>query len=59
MLNDRIVALRDKLNTMLVRNADFEQIYAISIELDKLIVEYYNQIRTKKKQPNAKLLNKR
>ncbi|WP_117434601.1 Spo0E family sporulation regulatory protein-aspartic acid phosphatase [Petroclostridium xylanilyticum] len=44
---------------MLVRNADFEQIYAISIELDKLIVEYYNQIRTKKKQPNAKLLNKR
>ncbi|WHH58883.1 aspartyl-phosphate phosphatase Spo0E family protein [Petroclostridium sp. X23] len=50
MLNDQIVALRNKLNNLLVRNADYDQIYAISIELDKLIVEYYNQSDSKKAQ---------
>ncbi|MGE4283694.1 MAG: aspartyl-phosphate phosphatase Spo0E family protein [Clostridia bacterium] len=49
MLNDQIVVLRNKLDTLLLGNADYEQIYAVSIELDKLIVQYYAQRRLVKR----------
>ena len=45
MLNEQIVFLQDKLNNMLLKEVDYEEIYAVSIELDKLIVEYYKQVR--------------
>ncbi|MDK2798865.1 MAG: Spo0E like sporulation regulatory protein [Clostridiales bacterium] len=57
MLNDQIVLLRNKLNNLLIKDADYEQIYAISIELDKLIVEYYNQIKAVRKQSGNTVQN--
>ena len=58
MLNDQIVLLRNKLNKMLDKNLDYKEIYAVSIELDKLIVEYYNQINQTKDQSNSYVQNK-
>ena len=41
MLNDDICKLRDKLNKAIEDEEDYEVIYKISVELDKLIEEYY------------------
>ena len=41
MLNDEICILRDKLNKSIEEDADYEEIYKISVELDELIAEYY------------------
>jgi len=41
MLNDEICKLRDKLNESIVTGKDYSIIYKISIELDELIAEYY------------------
>lgn len=41
MLNDEICKLRDKLNESIVTGKDYEIIYRLSVELDKLIAEYY------------------
>lgn len=43
MLNDEICKLRDKLNKSIEENADYEEIYKISVELDELIAKYYNE----------------
>ncbi len=44
MLNKKIILLRNKLDNMLIENADYETIYSLSIELDELIVEYYKNM---------------
>ena len=44
MLTDQIVALRSKLNNMLDKDADYDEVYAISVELDELIAAYYKQV---------------
>ena len=41
MLNDEICKLRDELNKSIEQNADYDQIYNISVKLDKLIAEFY------------------
>ena len=41
MLNDEICRLREKLNRSIETNENYEIIYQISVELDKLIEEYY------------------
>ena len=41
MLNDEICKLRDKLNKSIEDNADYDEIYKISVELDKLIASFY------------------
>lgn len=41
MLNDEICKVRDKLNKKIEENADYEEIYQISVELDNLIAEFY------------------
>lgn len=43
MLNERICELRDELNKKIEENADYEIIYNLSLELDKLIAEYYRE----------------
>ena len=43
MLNDEICKLRDKLNKSIEENADYEEIYKISVSLDELIAKYYNE----------------
>lgn len=42
-IDDRINVLRQKLNELIGDNQDYEQIYNLSLELDKLILEYSKQ----------------
>ena len=41
MLNDEICRVREKLNKSIENDEDYKVIYQISVELDKLIEEYY------------------
>lgn len=43
-IDDRINVLRQKLNELIEDNQDYEQIYNLSLELDKLILEYSKQV---------------
>lgn len=43
MLNDEICKKRDELNKSIERNEPYDKIYHISIELDELIAQYYQQ----------------
>lgn len=44
MINDEICKLREKLNKSIEEEKDYNNIYKISIELDKLIAKYYSEI---------------
>ena len=47
MLNDEICKKRDELNRLIENEADYDTIYKVSVELDKLIEEYYrNEVNT-------------
>lgn len=41
MLNDEICKLREELNNSILNGEDYEKILEISVNLDKLIAEYY------------------
>ncbi len=41
MLNDEICKLRDKLNESVINEEDYNIIYKLSTDLDKLIAKYY------------------
>ena len=41
MIKEKIEKLRNKLEKMIELNFEFEEIYKISVKLDRLIVEYY------------------
>ena len=43
MLNDEICKVRDKLNKAIEKNEDYDEIYKISVELDKLIAKFYQK----------------
>ena len=43
MLNDEICKLRDKLNESIITGEDYSKIYAISVELDELIAQFYRK----------------
>ena len=43
MLNDEICKLRDKLNESIEKGKDYSIIYALSVELDKLIAKFYSE----------------
>lgn len=43
MHNKKIKKLKKQLNKKIDEGADFDIIYSISVELDKLIVEYYKK----------------
>lgn len=47
MLEKQIEELREKLNRSIEEEEDFDIIYKISTELDKLIVKYYRQKEAK------------
>lgn len=46
MLNEKIRKLREELNNSISNGESFDKIYALSVELDKLIAEYYEQKKT-------------
>lgn len=41
MLDNKICKLRDELNKCISDGDDYAKIYKVSVELDKLIAEYY------------------
>lgn len=44
----RIQELQYELNTMIDNDDDYSKIYKTSVELDLLIVEYYNEVLKRK-----------
>ena len=45
MLNDEICNLRNKLNKSIEDGEDYSIIYQLSVELDDLIANFYNDVR--------------
>ena len=45
MLNDRICQKREELNKSIEEKKSYDEIYKISVELDKLITDFYNKTR--------------
>lgn len=43
LIKDEIEALKYELNCLIGRNADFASVYELSVKLDGLIMQYYNQ----------------
>ena len=43
MLNDEICKLREKLNESIIQKESYDKILKISIELDQLIAQHYNE----------------
>lgn len=41
MLNEKICKLREELNKSIQNGEDYEKIYTISVQLDKLIAKFY------------------
>ena len=41
MLMKEITKLKNKINNLIANDADKDQIYRVSVELDKLIARYY------------------
>ncbi|MDF2596517.1 MAG: Spo0E like sporulation regulatory protein [Clostridia bacterium] len=46
MLNEEITRLKNTLNTLIAKNADYAEILKVSRELDKLIAKVMNQKHT-------------
>lgn len=43
VLEEKIVELKNHLDNLIINNDNYDKIYRTSIELDKLINEYYKQ----------------
>ncbi|WP_039765308.1 MULTISPECIES: Spo0E family sporulation regulatory protein-aspartic acid phosphatase [unclassified Caldicellulosiruptor] len=43
MITEKIMKLREKLDELINSNADYDAIYHVSTELDKLILDYYKE----------------
>ena len=59
MLNEEICKLRDELNNSITSGKDYNEIYEISTELDRLIAMYYRKSikdgPKRKRRPREKL----
>ena len=42
LIDEKICRLREKLNKSIQDGEDYDTIYKLSVELDELIAEYYN-----------------
>ena len=63
MLNEKICKLREELNNSILTGQDYSVTYELSIELDKLIAEYYHveldrSIKPKQSRTKAKAKQK-
>lgn len=63
MLNEEICRLREELNNSILNGQDYSVTYELSIELDKLIAEYYQieldrSIKPKENKTKAKTKQK-
>jgi hypothetical protein len=46
VLNEKIISLKDKLNTSIINCDNYDYIYKLSTKLDELIVLYYKEINS-------------
>lgn len=49
MLEEEIKRKRKELNNSIENSGEYEEIYRLSIELDELITEFYNESKQRKK----------
>lgn len=49
MLNDEICKLREQLNKSIEQGDDYSVTYQLSVELDELIAQYYEDLKNSKK----------
>lgn len=49
MLNDEICKLREQLNRSIEQGDDYSITYQLSVELDELIAQYYEDLKNSKK----------
>lgn len=49
MLNDEICKLREQLNRSIEQGDDYNVTYQLSVELDELIAQYYEDLKDSKK----------
>lgn len=54
MLDEEILELRRKLNDSVTKDKDYKKTYKLSVELDKLIAQYYNNKLINKKENDGK-----
>lgn len=57
MLNEEICRLREKLNDSILNEPDYNITYQISVELDRLIAQYYStevKLATQRKEKQKK-----
>ena len=47
MLEEQIEYLKSELNHLIGKGYNFSEVYEISLKLDKLILQYYNERKTK------------
>lgn len=59
MKTQKIQKLQYELNSMIDNNDDYSKIYKTSVELDTLIVEYYNDILDRKGREDQNILIER
>lgn len=45
MLMEKIESLKEKLDELVLNKASYEEIYEVSVELDKYIVQYYKDMQ--------------
>lgn len=58
MLDEKICKLREKLNNSIISGQDYNVTYELSIQLDKLIAEYYKIELDRMDNPNMRRLRK-
>ena len=60
MLNDEICKLREELNNSIISGQDYDVTYKLSVELDKLIAEYYKiELNLGKKRGNTTTIKRK
>ena len=60
MLNDEICKLREELNNSIISGQDYDVTYKLSVELDKLIAEYYKiELNLGKKRRNTTTIKRK
>ena len=48
-INEKIKFYRDELNHLILNEADYDEIYKLSVYIDNLILKFYNQDKDKDK----------
>ena len=60
MLNEKNSRLREELNNSIINGQDYSVTYELSVQLDKLIAEYYKiELDRRENKPKSKVIRNR